>query len=408
MERKKPITKLAIMGGTFDPIHMGHLVTAEEVRHEFGVDEVLFVPTGHPPHKADINMTTSEHRYLMTVLATAANPSFKVSRIEIDRQGVTYAIDTIREIKSIYGEDVKVYFITGADAIQKILSWKDCEEVLKICNFVAVTRPGYNKDELIKEIDKLNREYETNIYFLEVPALAISSSNVRKRIATDRPIKYLVPEEVENYIKKHMLYNYNLHLTENEKAQMYDYVASRLSPKRYAHTRGVIEMALEYAKINDVDYDSTFIAALFHDIAKELPLKETLRLCSKYNIDLDSFEERNIGLAHGKIGAALLEDEWNIRDEDILNSIRYHTVGRMNMSKLEKIIYLADMTEEGRSPYKGREQIKSLAKHNLNRAMYKALLSSYNYVTNILKQEAHPITQSLIEYYSSFDKNITL
>ena len=404
MERKKIITKLAIMGGTFDPIHMGHLVTAEEVRHEFGVDEVLFVPTGHPPHKADINMTTSEHRYLMTVLATAANSNFKVSRIEIDREGVTYAIDTIREIKNIYGEDVKLYFITGADAIQKILSWKDCEEVLKICNFVAVTRPGYNKDELIKEIEELKREYETNIYFLEVPALAISSSSIRKRIGADKPVKYLVPEEVENYIKKHMLYNYNLHLTEVEKRQMYDYVASRLSPKRYAHTRGVVEMALEYAKINGVDYDATFIAALFHDIAKEFPLKETLRLCTKYNIELDEFEQRHIGLAHGKIGAAILEDEWEVHDKDILNSVRYHTVGRMDMSDLEKIVYLADMTEEGRSPYKGKEQIKSLAKHNLDKAMYMALSSSYNYVTNILKQEAHPITQDLIEYYSKFDR----
>ncbi len=403
MERKKIISKLAIMGGTFDPIHMGHLVTAEEVRHEFGVDEVLFVPTGHPPHKSYINMTTSEHRYLMTVLATAANPNFKVSRIEIDREGVTYAIDTIREIKNIYGMDVKLYFITGADAIQKILGWKDCEEVLKLCNFVAVTRPGYNKDELISKVEKLNRDYETNIYFLEVPALAISSSNIRKRINNDKPIKYLVPEEVENYIKKHRLYDYNLHLTEDEKNLMYGYVASRLSPKRYAHTRGVVEMALEYAKINDIDYDSTFIAALFHDIAKEIPLKESLELCSKYNIDLDDFEQRHIELAHGKIGAAILENEWGISDEDILNSVRYHTFGRMGMSDLEKIIYLADMTEEGRSPYKGREQIKSLAKHNLNKAMFKGLTSSYNYVTNILKQEVHPLTKQLTMYYSTLE-----
>ncbi len=403
MYKPKELRKIAIMGGTFDPIHIGHLVTAQEVRHEFGVDEVLFVPTGHPPHKSNINMTTTEHRYLMTVLATAANPNFKVSRIEIDREGVTYTIDTIKELRRIYGESVRLYFITGADAIHKILGWKECEELLQICEFVAVTRPGYNKQELLRQIDTLKRKYETNIHFLEVPALAISSSDIRKRINETKPIKYLVPQEVENYIQKHGLYNYDIHLTEQEKEKMYNYVASRLSPKRYAHTRGVVEMALEYAKQNGLDYDETFIAALFHDIAKELPMEESLRLCALYHIELDEFEKSHLHLAHGKIGAAILENELGIHKASIINSIKYHTVGRLNMTDLEKVIYLADMTEEGRSSYKGKEQIKHYAQYNLNRAMYKALSSSYNYVTNILKQEVHPITHELLAYYKVFD-----
>ena len=395
--------KLAIMGGKLDPIHIGHLVTAEEVRHEFDVDEVIFVPTGHPPHKSHINMTTSEHRYLMTVLATAANASFKVSRMEIEREGVTYTIDTIKELKRIYGEHVQLYFITGADAIHKILSWKDSAELLKMCEFVAVTRPGYNKEELIKQIEDLNRTYATNINFLEVPALAISSSNIRSRMGKGKPIKYLVPQEVENYIKKYNLYHYEIYLTEEEKEKMYDYVASRLSPKRYAHTRGVVEMALEYAKLNGEDCNETFIAALFHDIAKELSPAESLRLCELYGIELDDFEKTHLHLAHGKIGAAILEHEWGINKPNIINSIKYHTVGRLNMSNLEKIIYLADMTEEGRSSYKGKEQIKHLAQYNLDHAMYKAICSSFNYVTNILKQEVHPITYDLLAYYKQFD-----
>lgn len=397
------ISKLAIMGGTFDPIHIGHLVTAEEVRYEFGIDEVLFVPTGHPPHKSNINMTTSEHRYLMTVLATAANPSFKVSRLEIDREGVTYTIDTIKEIKAIYGEHIRLYFITGADAVQQILTWKESEELLQICDFVAVTRPGYNKEELIKQIEELKRNYESNIHFLEVPALAISSSSIRSRISNIKPIKYLVPEEVENYIKKYNLYEYNICLTEKEREEMCEYVAAKLSPKRYAHTRGVVEMALEYAKHHKLDYDEAFIAALFHDIAKELSKEEKLRLCEEYEIELDDFERKHIDLAHGKIGAVLLERDWGISKPAILNSIKYHTVGRLNMTDLEKIIYLADMTEEGRSSYKGKEQIKQLACYNLNRAMYKALGSSYSYVKNILKQEAHPITLELLEFYKKYD-----
>lgn len=403
MNRQSRIRKLAIMGGTFDPIHMGHLVTAEEVRHEFQVDEVLFVPTGHPPHKSNINMTTCEHRYLMTVLATAANPYFKVSRIEIEREGVTYTIDTIKELKRIYGNEVQLYFITGADAVHKILSWKESRELLQICDFVAVTRPGYNKEELIEQIEELNKQYKTNIHFLEVPALAISSSDIRRRLNEMKPIKYLVPQEVENYIKKHELYNYQIRLTDKEKEAMYQYVASKLSPKRYAHTRGVVEMALEYAKLNGLDYDETFIAALFHDIAKELPAEESLALCERYHIELDEYEKKHIHLAHGKVGAAILERDWGISKPSILNGIKYHTLGRLNMTDLEKVIYLADMTEEGRSSYKGKEEIKRLAQYNLDRAMYKALTSSYNYVTNILKQEVHPIINELIAYYKQFD-----
>lgn len=403
MNRQNKIRKLAIMGGTFDPIHMGHLVTAEEVRHEFCVDEVLFVPTGHPPHKSNINMTTCEHRYLMTVLATAANPYFKVSRIEIEREGVTYTIDTIKELKRIYGNEVQLYFITGADAVHKILSWKESRELLQICEFVAVTRPGYNREELIQQIEELNKQYKTNIHFLEVPALAISSSDIRRRLNEMKPIKYLVPQEVENYIKKHGLYNYQIRLTDKEKKEMYQYVASKLSPKRYAHTRGVVEMALEYAKLNGLDYDETFIAALFHDIAKEFSEEESLSLCEKYHIELDEYEKKHIYLAHGKIGAVILERDWGISKPSILNGIKYHTLGRLNMTDLEKVIYLADMTEEGRSSYKGKEEIKRLAEYNLDRAMYKALTSTYKYVTNILKQEVHPMINELIAYYKQFD-----
>lgn len=403
MNAQNKTRKLAIMGGTFDPIHMGHLVTAEEVRHEFQVDEVLFVPTGHPPHKSNSHVTTCEHRYLMTVLATAANPYFKVSRIEIEREGFTYTIDTIKQLKQIYGNEVKLYFITGADAVQKILSWKDSKQLLQICEFVAVTRPGYNREELLEQIESLNKQYQITIHFLEVPALAISSSDIRRRLNEMKPIKYLVPQEVENYIKKHGLYNNQIHLSDYEKKQMDQYVASKLSPKRYAHTKGVVETALEYAELNGVDLNETFIAALFHDIAKEIPVKESLALCEKYQIELDEYEKKHIHLAHGKIGAILLERDWGISKPSILNGIKYHTLGRLNMTDLEKVIYLADMTEEGRGAYEGKEEIKELARYNLDAAMYKALTSSYHYMTEILKQEVHPIIHELIAYYKPSD-----
>lgn len=196
---------IAIMGGTFDPIHYGHLVTAEAVRHKYNISQVIFMPTGQPPHKKDQEISHSEHRYLMSVLATATNPYFNVSRMEIDRKGTTYTIDTIKSLRELYGDETELYFITGADALHYIFTWKDTEELLKLCTFVAVTRPGYNKEKLIEAIEIIKNNYESKIHFLEVPALSISSTDIRKRVKEGRPIKYLLPESVENYIYKFKL-----------------------------------------------------------------------------------------------------------------------------------------------------------------------------------------------------------
>ncbi|HHY13329.1 MAG TPA: nicotinate-nucleotide adenylyltransferase [Thermoanaerobacterales bacterium] len=200
------MAKIGIMGGTFDPIHYGHLVTAEAVRSNFGLDIVLFVPTGRPPHKKTYKVTDSVHRYLMTVLATVTNPFFEVSRVEIDREGFSYTVDTIKELKEIYGESSDLYFISGADAILEIITWKRVDELLDLCYFVAATRPGYELKELDGEIDKIRNLHEKQLFSLEVPAMAISSTDIRKRVKEGRSIKYLLPESVEYYIKKNKLY----------------------------------------------------------------------------------------------------------------------------------------------------------------------------------------------------------
>ncbi len=201
------VKSAGIMGGTFDPIHQGHLVTAEAARSIFKMDKVVFVPSGRPPHKRGLNITNKEHRYLMTVLATAANPYFEVSRTELDRPGESYAVDTVRYFKKIMIPDSKLYFITGADAIMEILTWKNVEELLEQCTFVAATRPGFNLESLQEKlVKKLEEKYLDKIIPLEVPAMAISSTNIRKRVKIGRTIKYLVPEAVENFIQKNNLY----------------------------------------------------------------------------------------------------------------------------------------------------------------------------------------------------------
>ena len=191
--------KKGIMGGTFDPIHYGHLVTAEEVRDYFGLEEVVFVPSARPPHKIGQKVSDPEHRYLMVVLATVTNPYFQVSRVEIERPGPSYSIDTVRYFKNLWGEDTEVFFITGADAFSQISSWNNPEELLKLCTFVAASRPGYR-------LLGVENKYQGRVSTIEVSALAISSSEIRWRVKRGESIKYLVPEAVENYIYKNELY----------------------------------------------------------------------------------------------------------------------------------------------------------------------------------------------------------
>lgn len=200
------VKRIAIMGGTFDPIHYGHLSAAEAVWEKYHLDRVIFVPSGTPPHKINIEVTSAEHRFKMVQMAVSSNPHFRASRIEIDRKGYTYTIDTIREIKAVFGDKLDIYFITGADALLEIMTWKKADELLKECSYIAVTRPGYIKKDLFDWIDILKKNYGADISAMDVPAFAISSTDIRNRIRDGRSIKYLVPQSVEEYIMKNNLY----------------------------------------------------------------------------------------------------------------------------------------------------------------------------------------------------------
>lgn len=184
------------MGGTFDPIHHGHLVAASEVAASLGLDEVIFVPTGQPWQKQGRDVSPAEDRYLMTVIATASNPSFSVSRVDIDRPGLTYTIDTLKDLKAHYPQ-ADFFFITGADALAQIFKWKDIEELWPLAHFVGVTRPGHVLSDFGRK---------ENISLMEIPAMAISSTDCRQRVKDGKPVWYLVPDGVVQYIAKHRLY----------------------------------------------------------------------------------------------------------------------------------------------------------------------------------------------------------
>ena len=190
--------RLGIMGGTFDPIHHGHLVAASEAPTRFSLDEVMFVPTGQPWQKPDVDVSPAEHRYLMTVIATASNPRFTVSRVDLERPGPTYTIDTLRDLRAQRGAGADLFFITGADALAQILTWKDSDELFQLAHFIGVTRPGHDLSGDGLPADRVS--------LLEVPAMAISSTAVRTRVRDAEPIWYLVPDGVVQYIGKYSLY----------------------------------------------------------------------------------------------------------------------------------------------------------------------------------------------------------
>ncbi len=396
---------IAIMGGTFDPIHHGHLVTAEAVRHRFKVDKVIFMPAGQPAHKTDKQVTHHEHRYLMTVLATMRNENFEVSRIEIERPGVTYTIDTIEELKKICRPDVRLYFITGADAIHQIMTWKESERLLGMCDFVAVTRPGYDKSKLFRDIGAIREKFPSRVHYMEVPALAISSSDIRARVRRGEPIKYLVPQEVEDYIHKFRLYQEN---AEDEVKfmlplkTMQEKLQSALSVKRYIHTMGVAEEAVKLAEIYGTprEQQKARVAGLLHDCAKDYPEAMRLRLCREYKVKMDEILEKQTDLIHPFLGAEVARREYLVTDEDILNAIRHHTTGRAGMSLLEKIIFIADYIEPNRENFDGLEEARRLAYLDLDEAMRYILKNTIAFV-RARGRLLHPLSLEALDYYQN-------
>ncbi len=363
---------IAVMGGTFDPIHLGHLAVAQTVFEEFSPQKIIFIPSGIPPHKEGVS--NKEDRYNMTVLATLNNYFFDVSRMEIDRKGTTYTIDSILELKNEYGQDTKIFFIIGLDIIKDIFYWKNYEQLIKLCEFIVVPRPNINEDEIKEMINKFSKT-EIKFTFLEANKLEISSTDIRNKIANNKSIKYLTTPEVESYIIKNRLYKnnkfINIDIDEIDK-----FIKSELSSYRYTHSIGVAETASMLAERFGDSKEKAYIAGLLHDCAKEKKYEEKLSLCEEYKIDLDPIMRSNPDLSHGLIAAEIAKKNFDIYDENILNAIRYHTTGRKHMTTLEKIVFLADIIEINRGDNPFLKELRDIAIYNLNAGVLLGLKKS--------------------------------
>jgi len=202
----RPGLKVGLMGGTFDPIHLAHLVTAEAALEQYRLERVIFVPTGFPPHKKDQRVTQAEHRHSLVVLATASHPRFEVSRVEIDRPGPSYTADTLEEMRRRLPQGTEIYFITGADAIIDVGTWREPERLFELCRFIAAPRPGWSQETAQAGLRRLEERFGCEILEIQSRTMDISSSEIRRRVAAGQSIRYLVPEVVEAYIQKHGLY----------------------------------------------------------------------------------------------------------------------------------------------------------------------------------------------------------
>lgn len=204
MRDRSDILRIGIMGGTFNPVHIGHLFMAEAARQAFNLNKVLFIPTGFPPHKETPGVT-GQQRIQMLQLAIENNPSFEASGMEVMRAGTTYTIDTLTELRNFYPRD-NFFFIIGGDTLLELKTWRNFEKVAGMCSFIVYYRPGYDRKELEKEAQRLLEVYQADIHFMEGPYLEVSSSNLRKRLIENKTIRYLVPDEVVKYITEHKLY----------------------------------------------------------------------------------------------------------------------------------------------------------------------------------------------------------
>ncbi len=385
--------KIGIMGGSFDPIHNGHINLAIDVKNKLSLDMIIFMPAGVQPFKIGKKVTSAKDRLAMINLAIKGLDGFDVSEIEIKSSEISYTYLSLREIRQKVGGKAEIYFITGTDTFLDILTWQHADELLTDNKFiVGDARPGCENSKLDSVIAEAKRLYGTDVYKVDNRQFDISSSQIRKKIISGEDISKLVPKAVDDYIKAKKLYRES---DEEEFEKLFEnlkkYVSARVSAKRWDHTQKVAEEAVKLCKIHSEDIKKAKIAGIFHDAAKEISLEESNELVKKYGLGDKYIDNKN--LAHGKIASKLIQSEFGIKDEDIINAISYHTTGRAGMSKLEEIIFVADAIEPNRC-YDGVDEIRKITYKDLDRGCYVTVVGT---IESLYKRNILPIDDDTLK-----------
>lgn len=401
------MAKIGIMGGTFNPIHNVHLSMAEEARTQYQLDEVCFMPSKNPPHKNKQGIVSDSHRKRMIQHAIQDHPHFTFSDLELKREGTTFTRDTLAYLTETCPED-QFYFILGGDSLASLENWKDPAYIFSHCHILAANRGDISEDKIIECIHYYKEKYGAHISEIQMPSQRISSEMIRNKLASGCDVSTYCPVSVTQYIRFHGLYDCDRLSQEEAKppmktSDMYAVLSACLKPKRYIHTLGVAMTAANLAEVHGCDSNQAYTAGLLHDCAKYLTGNEQITACQSANISLTKVELENTALIHGKLGAYIAKTRYGIRDKEILSAITWHTTGKPKMTLLEKIIYLADYMEPGRTmnckPY-SLAQIRRASFENIDKALYMVLECSVKY----LEKSGVPIDPQTIDTYKYYRK----
>lgn len=389
--------RVGIMGGTFNPIHEGHLMIARAARNTARLDQVIFLPSGQPPHKQSTMLASAINRLNMTILAIYGQEGFVASDMEVLRQGTTYTVDTLQELTRIY-KDTELYYIIGGDTLFQIGSWKNPEQVAALLKgAIVVPRVGNDMEALKTQAEKLWLSIGLNTVISEEYGPDISSTEIRELISSGNSADHMVPHAVSEYISAHGLY-------QTPYSQMTVQLKRTLSEYRLRHTLSVAETAVWLANRFGVDPHQAHLAGMLHDCAKGMDAPTLLQLIRNGGISADELELSMPALLHAPAGAALARKSYHVSDQNVLSAIRWHTTGRRNMTALEKIVYLADMIEPARASYPGLEELRKCAQTDMDEAVRMAASLSATYVAGRGKK-LHPRTMELAGRETTTKKN---
>ena len=380
--------KLGLLGGSFNPIHNGHIHMAQRAKSRFGLNEVLFMVANDPPHKTIAGNVGAQTRLAMAEAGLAGLEGLAASGLELARTGKSYTVDTVCTLHEQM-PGAEIYLIVGEDMLQNLPSWWQVETLLQLVHVIAVTRPGV-EGTLEEAAQPLRARFGARISFAPFDGDDISSTMVRQRVFAAEPIGDLVPPGVER-----MIYELGLYQPEMI-AQMQEKLRSSLNKKRYEHSIGTLRCALSLAARWGVNKEQARLAALLHDCAR-LPNKELLALSEKYGIAADGFDLETPSLLHDRVGAALARDAYGVEDTAVLDAICSHQLCRKDMTKLDKVIYLADKVEPTRD-YPGVETLRALAWQDLDKAVLACMDSVYAH----LAREGKPINPRGKEAWLAF------
>ncbi len=396
---KIDLQKIGLFGGTFDPIHNGHIVLARRLAEQLGLDTVLMMPTFVPPHKTKPDLAPASDRLFMCRLACEPYPELTVSEQEIDRRGASFTVITLEQLKRQYPQ-AQLYLFVGADMFVTLGTWYRFADIAKLAILCAVPRDDVGTDVLQAYADKLTKQGATCV-IADVKTPRISSTEIRRRAAEGESIDKLVPKAVAAYIRERDLYAKNKTYRQVEE-QYIDIINGRLTPSRFRHSLAVGEQAVHLAKKYGADPQKAKIAGILHDVLKDTDGDSQLQILRDFDILLDDVEKQAPKLWHARAGAVFIEHILGIHDSDLLNAVRYHTTGRAGMSLLETVLYLADFTSADRV-YPDVDHLRKLAEEDLDKAMEYAVA----YTIDDLKAEGRPVHPDTVACYQEITERMS-